>query len=73
MFNTWNSIHPDQVKEVIDYANQVRFGLDNEKVKEDSILMTKEWEDELKDMPFFSKQKGRFVALLKRKSKVGVI
>ena len=35
--------------------------------------MTEEWAEELKQMPFASKQKGRMCALLKAKSKVGGI
>ena len=47
--------------------------MDNEKVKNEAIVMTEEWRDQLEQMPFVSKQKGRMSHLLKMKSKVGVI
>ena len=33
MYNVWNTLYPEEVKEVIDYANQVRYGIKNEKIK----------------------------------------
>lgn len=31
--------------------------MDNEKVKNEAIVMTEEWRDQLEQMPFVSKQK----------------
>ena len=73
MYNVWNTVHPGEVKEVIEYANQVRFGLKNEKVQQETIVITDEWQKELESMPFVSKQKGKMSHLLKQKSKVGVV
>ena len=72
MYNIWNTIHPDQVKAVIEHANEVRYGTANERVQEESIKITEKWEQELKAMPFTSKQKGKMSHLLKAKSKIGV-
>ena len=73
MFNAWNSLYPEQVKEVIAFANKQRFAVGNEKVKENSIIMTNDWEAELEAMPYVSKMKGKMSALLKMKSKISVI
>ena len=43
MYNVWNTVHPDEVEKVIDYANEARYGVQNEKVKEDSIIVTDHW------------------------------
>ena len=72
MYNVWNTIHADEVKAVIDHANQVRYGLKNEKVKQESIIITEQWQKEFASMPFVSKQKGKMSHLLKQKSKIGV-
>ncbi len=29
-YNVWNTVHPEEVKAVLDHANQVRYGLKNE-------------------------------------------
>ena len=65
MYEVWNSIHPEAVREVIAYANSQRYSVDNERVKDNTIEITKEWEDQLQAMPFVSKQKGRMAHLLK--------
>ena len=72
MYNIWNSVHPDQVKAVIEHANEVRYGEKNERMQDESIKITDKWEQELKAMPFTSNQKGRMSHLLKAKSKIGV-
>ena len=72
MFNVWNSIKPEQVKLVIDHANSQRYSLQNEEVKQNSIVLTEDWQRELESMPFVSKQKGKMCALLKMKSAIGV-
>ena len=55
MYNIWNTVHPDQVKSVIEHANEVRYGSANEKVQEESIKVTDKWKAELQAMPFTSK------------------
>ena len=72
MYNIWNTVHQDQVQAVIEYANEVRYGEKNERMQDESIKITDKWEQELKAMPFTSKQKGRMSHLLKTKSKIGV-
>ena len=59
--------HPtdSQVKEMIDYANAQRYTVSNEDARQNAITITDEWEEELKSMPFVSKQKGRMTFLLK--------
>ena len=70
-FNVWNTIFPQQVKQVMDHANSQRYTVKGEEVKNNSIMLTERWENELKEMPFFSKEKGRMSHLLKLKSKIG--
>ena len=65
MYNIWNTIHPENVQAVFEYANSVRYAVDNEKMKENTILITEEWQRELEAMPFVSKVKGKMSALLK--------
>ena len=40
MYNVWNTLYPEDVKEVINYANAQRFSELNDRVQQDSILMT---------------------------------
>ena len=72
MYNIWNTVHQDQVQAVIEHANEVRYGDKNERMQDEAIQITDKWEQELKAMPFTSKQKGRMSHLLKAKSKIGV-
>ena len=65
MYNVWRTLHPEEVKGVIEYANKVRYGITNEKIKGDSIIITEQWQQELASMPFDSKQKGKMSHLLK--------
>lgn len=73
MYNVWNTLHPDDVNEVIMYANRQRYDISAEKVKQESIIITDKWMQELEALPFISKQKGRMSALLKQKSKVQAV
>ena len=73
MYNVWNTRYPEDVKAVIEHANQQRYALTSAKVREDTILITDEWQRELDSLPFVSKQKGRMSHLLKQKSKIGVV
>jgi hypothetical protein len=70
MFNVWNTFHPEQVKLTINHANSQRFSTQNDQVVENTITVSESWREELKAMPFVSKQKGRMAHLLKKKSKV---
>ena len=70
MYNVWNTLYPEDVKAVIQHTNSQRFSVQNEQMKEDSIMITEAWKEELESMPFISKQKGRMSQLLKQKSKV---
>ena len=72
-YNCWNTCYPDDIKELLNHANSQRFSMKNEKLKQDSILLTEEWKQQLDSLPFCSKQKGRMSHLLKQKSKVGII
>ena len=65
MYNVWNTIHPEQVKEVIQHANRQRYAVTSEKVQEESIIISEAWKKELDSLPFISKQKGRMSALSK--------
>ena len=71
MYNVWNTIYPEDVKAVLEHANRNRFAIDAEKVKDNTIVITDEWQEQLEAMPYVSKQKGRMSHLLKQKSKIG--
>ncbi len=71
-YNVWNTMYPDQVKETIEHANAQRYTISNEEAEQNAITITDEWQEELKSMPFISKQKGRMSALLKAKSKIKI-
>ena len=43
-YNVWNTLHPDSVKNVIEYANSQRYAVDNEEVQKNSIIITDEWQ-----------------------------
>ena len=73
MYNVWNTIHPEDVQAVFEHANSARYAVDNEKVKDNSILITEEWQRELEAMPFVSKVKGKMSALLKQKSMINIM
>ena len=73
MYNVWSTLYPDDVKDVIRYANNQRFNITSEKVKQDTIFISEKWMQELDDMPFVSKQKGRMSMLLKQKTKVNAV
>ena len=70
MYNIWNTLYPEDVAEVINYANGLRYSIDTEAEKDNNILITDEWQKELNSLPFKSKQKGRMSLLLKVKSKL---
>ena len=72
-FNVFNTLNPEEVKEVIEYANWQRNAVDSDKLKGEAIEISEEWKTELDRLQFVSKQKGRMSALLKKKSKTGII
>ena len=72
-FNRFNTLHRAEVQDVIDYANKQRNAVDSDKLKNEAIEISAEWKAELDRLPFVSKQKGRMRALLKKKSKTGII
>ncbi len=43
MYNIWNTLHPEDVKRVIEYANTQRYATEAEEMKKDTILITEEW------------------------------
>jgi hypothetical protein len=55
LFNIAQSIHPDVMKELIDYAHKHRHDISGEKQAQEAVLATPEWLQELKSMPYFSK------------------
>ena len=73
LYNVWNSMHPEDVQKLFEHANSVRYSLEADKVKEETILITDAWQKELEAMPFISKVKGRMSHLLKQKSKIQAV
>ena len=55
MFNIANTLHPNVVSELIRHAHKHRFDISGEKMKQEQIVLSSEWADELKSLPFFSK------------------
>ena len=43
MYNCWNTLFPEDVASVIEYANKQRFSVDNNLVKGNSIMVSDEW------------------------------
>ena len=43
MYNIWNTIHPEDVEEILKVANNNRYAIDAEKVKENTIVITEDW------------------------------
>ena len=43
MYNIWNTIYPDDVASVIEFANRKRYSVTNEDVKGNVIQVTDEW------------------------------
>jgi hypothetical protein len=55
LFNIANTLHPDVIKELFQHAHNHRYSVSGEKQAQESIIVSNEWADELKSMPFFSK------------------
>ena len=43
MYCVWNTIHPEDVKAVIEHASKNRFAIDAKNVKDNTIVITEEW------------------------------
>ena len=69
-YNCFNTLYPEEVAELIKHANEKRYSTENDRVAENSIIMTEEWAAKLDELPYISKQKGRMAHLLKQKSKI---
>ena len=70
LFNVWNTLFPSEVATCLEHANQLRFSILNQRVKEDSILISEAWVEQLQAMSFSSHKKGKMSNLLKSKTKV---
>ena len=53
-FNIANTLHPDVVNEVLKHALNQRYSISGEKQQQEAIIISDEWAEELKAMPFFS-------------------
>ena len=69
-YNVFNTLYPDDVAVLIKHANDQRYTVENDKIAENSIVMTEDWANQIEELPFVSKQKGRMAFLLKKKSKI---
>ena len=59
------------VEEIFKYANDMRYGTQSSNVKDETITITDSLAEELQNINFTSKTRGRMCALLKKKSKMG--
>ena len=64
-----NTLRPKLVQELVQHANQLRFRTEETGDHAEDIQMTEDWWNKLNEMPYFSRQKGRTIQLLKEKSK----
>lgn len=55
LFNIANTLHPEVMAELLEYAHAHRHDISGEKQAQETILATEEWAAELKAMPYFSK------------------
>ena len=53
-FNVLNTVHPNHVKKMVDYANEQRYKSGTYQGQMDEIKVSDKWWDELNSMPFFS-------------------
>ena len=42
-YNCFNTLYPEDVAEIIKHANEKRYTVSNDKIAENSIVMTEEW------------------------------
>ena len=64
-WNIMNTLMPEYTASLIKHANEQRYTVENDKVAENSIHMSEEWANQIEELPFISKQKGRMAHLLK--------
>ena len=55
LFNVANTVHPEVMKELIDYAHKHRHAMEGGKQEQEAVLATEHWANELKAMPFYAK------------------
>ena len=55
-FDILNTIHPDYLAQVMNHANTERMAADGLAQKEQTIKISKFWEEELKSMPYLSRK-----------------
>ena len=62
-------MQPEYLERVLKHANEQRMGAEGADQKEETIAISKFWEEELKAMPYLSKKGGKTLHLLKQSSK----
>ena len=74
MFNVANTLHPEIMREITEYALSQRFDIKGDQQKKESILIDESWAKELQSMPFFSKVSFllQFLILILEKRKDGI-
>ena len=55
MFNIANTLHPEVMKELVQYAHRLRHDINGAQQEQEAVLATEHWADELRSMPYFSK------------------
>ena len=68
-FDILNTLQPEYLQRVLKHANEQRMGAEGADQKEETIAISKCWEEELKSMPYLSKKGGKTLHLLKQSSK----
>ena len=53
-FDIMNTIYPDHLNQILEHANQERMAADSLMNRDESIAISKFWEEELKSMPYLS-------------------
>ena len=67
-FDILNTLQPEYLERVLKYANEQRMGAEGADQKEETIAISKFWEEELKAMPYLSQKSGKTLHLLKQSS-----
>ena len=52
MFNVANTLHKDVVKELVEHALKQRHAVESINLKDETILLSEHWKEELKSLPF---------------------
>ena len=68
-FNVMNTVMPNFLAAVIEHAHEIRYAKTDEATKNESILISEEWYQDLLDMPFQGGKKGKMVHLLSQGAK----